>query len=158
AAKIAGTKLDKVITGNFGEDLDVGDEAFDCIVFNDVLEHMIDPYSALGYARKLLAPGGCVVASIPNVRYFDNVWNLVIEGSWEYKDIGVLDRTHLRFFTKSSIKSMFVDLGYKIETIKGINSLDWCHPERVQWFRYLNLILLNKLVEMRWQQFAVVAL
>ena len=73
AASIAAQKLDKVICGAFGENLDLPQVKFDCVVFNDVLEHLVDPYSALLYARTLLQDGGTIVASIPNVRYFDNI-------------------------------------------------------------------------------------
>lgn len=157
AAAIAETKLDKVICGLFGEGVDLPKNHFDCIVFNDVLEHMVDPYSALEFSKALLSETGHVVASIPNVRYFDNVINLVINGSWEYTDIGLLDRTHLRFFTRSSIEKMFTDLGYAVKSIKGISAVDWCHPHRRQLFRYLNFALANRISEMRWLQFAVVA-
>lgn len=157
AADIASDKLDKVVAGLFGQKQELNEKKFDCIVFNDVLEHMVDPYSALAYAKTLLNPKGHIVASIPNVRYFDNLWKLVINGSWEYEDTGLLDRTHLRFFTKSSIEKMFSEQGYAIERITGISAVDWCHPERRQLFRFLNFLLLNRLAETRWLQFAVVA-
>lgn len=157
AAAIAATKLDRVVTGTFDAEEFSGPIEFDCIVFNDVLEHMVDPYSALGSARRLLSPRGIIVASIPNVRYFDNVWKLVFNASWEYTDIGILDRTHLRFFTKSTIVRMFEDQGYRIDRIEGINAVDWCNPERRQLFRWLNFLMRNRLDGMRWMQFAVVA-
>src|SRR5262249_12512675 len=142
-AEVAERRLDHVINDQFGRNCELNGKRFDCIVFNDVLEHMIDPYSALVYAKESLVPNGRVVASIPNVRYFDNVWSLLIDGSWEYCDAGILDRTHLRFFTKKSIESMFVDLGYDIEVLKGINSVDWAHPELRQRFRFLNFLTMK---------------
>lgn len=157
AAEVAAEKLDRVVNALFGENAEFEGEKFDAIVFNDVLEHMVDPYAALRYARTLLSSEGRVVASIPNVRYFDNVWKLLFDGSWEYTDTGILDRTHLRFFTKSSIEAMFTELGYHIEKIEGISAVDWCHPQRRQWFRYLNFFSGKRLDEMRWMQFAVVA-
>lgn len=161
AAKVAAQTLNRVINGHFGLDVrvdaELDGEVFDCIVFNDVLEHMVDPYSALALAKDLLTPEGSIVASIPNVRYFDNVWKLVVEGSWEYADFGILDRTHLRFFTRSSIETLFADAGLRIHTMVGINAVDWCHPNRRQLFRYLNFAMGNRLKDMRWLQFAVVA-
>jgi 2-polyprenyl-3-methyl-5-hydroxy-6-metoxy-1,4-benzoquinol methylase len=157
ACSIASQKLDKVICGGFGDDLNLPEKHFDCIVFNDVLEHMDDPYSALKNAKKLLQKGGKVVASIPNVRYFDNMWNLVIHKNWDYVESGILDRTHLRFFTVKSIFSLFTDLGYEIETIQGINPLEENHPYFIKKFYFLKLITLNKIEDMRWMQFAVVA-
>jgi len=156
AAEIAAERLDRVLVGAFDRSLDIPQQ-FDCIVFNDVLEHMIDPYSALAYAKELLTEDGFVVASIPNVRYFGNIWKLIVDGTWEYTDCGILDRTHLRFFTKKSICSTFDRLGFHIGEIKGINPVDWCDPDLRQKFRYLNFFLMNKIADMRWMQFAVVA-
>lgn len=157
AASIAAQKLDKVICGGFDETLDLPKDKFDCIVFNDVLEHLVDPYSALLYSKTLLRDGGRIVASIPNVRYFDNVWKLLVDKDWEYTQNGILDRTHLRFFTRTSILKTFSDLGYEIESIEGINPLEKEHPHRVKNFRILNSILLNQIEDMRYIQFAVVA-
>jgi len=155
AADIASGRLDRVFNRSFDRDLQLPEASFDCVVFNDVLEHMVDPYSALTYARELLKKDGCVVASIPNVRYFENVWNLLVKGTWEYTDIGILDRTHLRFFTMKSIRAMFCSLGYEIVTIEGINSVDWKAPR--QRFRLIKLLLIRVIADMRWLQFAVVA-
>lgn len=157
AASIAAKKLDKVICGAFDETIDLPENHFDCIVFNDVLEHFVDPYSALLYSKTLLRDGGKIVASIPNVRYFDNIWKLLVDKNWEYTQNGILDRTHLRFFTRNSIIKTFNDLGYEIESIEGINPLEKEHPHRAKKFRILNSILLNKIEDMRYIQFAVVA-
>ena len=155
AAKLAEKVIDHVICGPFDKAADLPPGYFDCIVFNDVLEHMVDPYSALSYAKSLLASEGRVVASIPNVRYFSNLWDVVIRGSWEYSDTGILDRTHLRFFTKSSIESMFIDLGYDIEVLEGINALEWENQARHRWIRHL--VCLRRFEDTKWLQFAVVA-
>lgn len=157
AAEIASQKLDKVYSGNFGTNLGLPERGFDCVVFNDVLEHMIDPYAALVLARHLLLPGGKVVASIPNVRYFGNMWLLVAHKSWRYEDAGILDRTHLRFFTEKSIKEMFEDQGYNIELMRGINPLEQFDSYFMNKFRILNFLALNHFSDMRWYQFAVVA-
>lgn len=157
AAAIAETKLDKVICGLFGEGIDLPKNHFDCIVFNDVLEHMVDPYSALEFSKSLLSPTGKIVASIPNVRYFGNIWNLLIRREWEYQDSGVLDRTHLRFFTKTSIYRLFADIGLRVIALRGINAVDWSDPHLLNRFHLLRLITLNHSEDMRWTQFAVVA-
>lgn len=157
AAESATCKLDRVICGFFDTKLDLPKKAFDCIIFNDVLEHLVNPFEALLYCKQLLRDEGCLVASIPNVRYFDNIWNLLVNKSWEYTDWGILDKTHLRFFTKKSIYLMFEKLGYKISLIEGINSLQVLHPHQVKRFKLLNQILLNKIEDMNYLQFAVVA-
>ena len=157
AAEIASHKLDRVFPALFDRNLNLPVGKFDCIVFNDVLEHMIDPYGALEYARGLLSKSGCVVASIPNVRYFGNIWTLLVHKNWEYVDAGILDRTHLRFFTERTIRSTFEDLGYRVETLAGINPLEKYDSGLVSRFKLLNLLLLNNIRDMEFLQFAVVA-
>lgn len=107
-----------VTTGSFPADLPPS-ERFDCIVFNDVLEHLVDPAGALVAARGRLSDDGCIVASIPNIRNLETLFALVRRGRWDYVDAGVLDRTHIRFFTQSSILALFEDVGYEVVTIKG---------------------------------------
>lgn len=90
------------------------DAHFDCITFLDVLEHSAEPQRMLERARELLAPGGCVVASIPNVGHWSVVADL-LEGRWDYAPSGILCVTHLRFFTRTSIETLFAEAGYAIE-------------------------------------------
>lgn len=108
----------EVTIGTFPDDLPPS-EPFDCIVFNDVLEHMVDPWAALEQARGRLTDKGSVLASIPNVRNLDTLFDLVRRGRWDYVDAGVLDRTHLRFFTRSTILGLFEGAGYEVVTIRG---------------------------------------
>jgi 2-polyprenyl-3-methyl-5-hydroxy-6-metoxy-1,4-benzoquinol methylase len=157
AASVAAQKLDHIVYGAFTSNLSLPKRGFDCIVFNDVLEHLVDPFAALLYTKELLRDEGVVVASIPNVRYFDNLWNLLVHQDWQYTDQGILDRTHLRFFTRRSILATFKDLGYSVECIEGINPLEKIHPYRTRKFYLLNWFLLNKIEDMRYLQFAVVA-
>lgn len=160
AAAVAMTKLDKVIVGVFGPENALPQRTFDCITFNDVLEHMPTPEAALRYAKDLLAPGGVVVASIPNVRYFATVRDLLIHARWEYADAGILDKTHLRFFTGPSIVNMFEREGFQIENMCGINGYSGPKGIRRALWRALRLIdslVLKKLEDMTFVQFAVVA-
>jgi 2-polyprenyl-3-methyl-5-hydroxy-6-metoxy-1,4-benzoquinol methylase len=92
-------------------------EQYDCIIFADILEHLADPWCALNNYVRLLAPTGVVVASIPNVRNLALIYNLAIRGTWTYTDSGLLDRTHLRFFTRREIWSLFHGAGLEIERI-----------------------------------------
>jgi SAM-dependent methyltransferase len=160
AATKAKVKLDRVVEGLFDPTMGLPVGSFDCIFFNDVLEHMLAPELALHYARKLLAPGGVVVASIPNIRSFPTLWRLVFHASWEYQDAGVLDRTHLRFFTKSSIVNMFEHEGFALKRICGINAFGGIPNVRARlWllYRLANAICLGRFDDMKFQQFAVVA-
>lgn len=80
---------------------------FDVILCLDVLEHLVDPWRVVLMLQELIAPGGIVIASIPNVRNIDAVLPLVFQGRWDYAEEGILDKTHIRFFTReSAIKLM----------------------------------------------------
>jgi hypothetical protein len=126
-------------------------------MFNDVLEHMVAPEQALRYARSLLVPGGVVVASIPNIGNYGTVWQLLYHGRWDYEDAGVLDRTHLRFFTKSSIRKMFESERYSTKSIHGINAYVNGSTRLKSAYKLANTLFLGKFADMKFQQFAVVA-
>lgn len=118
ACEEASKRLDKVIMGNVQDlTLPYKDGYFDCIIYADILEHLIDPWSVLKRQNRLLKKGGHVVASIPNVRHYRVIKKLK-SGRWDYEEKGVLDSTHVRFFTLESIKKMFRDAGYDIERIE----------------------------------------
>jgi 2-polyprenyl-3-methyl-5-hydroxy-6-metoxy-1,4-benzoquinol methylase len=160
AAAAAKAKLDRVVEGVFDRQTSLPPKSFDCILFNDVLEHMFAPELALRYASELLAPGGVVVASIPNIRSFPTISQLIFHARWDYQDAGVLDRTHLRFFTKSSIADMFEREGFALETVAGINAyMSIPKVRRRFWllYRFVNSLFLGKFDDMKFQQFAVVA-
>ena len=160
AARLAAGRLDRVIHGAFPPDGELPVSYFDCITFNDVLEHLVDPYSALRYARTLLSPQGVVVCSIPNIRHFPTIWRLLIHGEWKYRDCGTLDKTHLRFFTRSSIIEAFQREGYSIETVVGINSyrgVPDCSLRVWKLYKAINALTRGKFDDLKFQQFAVVA-
>lgn len=91
---------------------------YDCIIFPDVLEHLADPWSVLKESVQHLSLKGNVIASIPNVRNFAIIYRLIFRGSWQYENHGILDKTHLRFFTRSTILEMFENAGLEIEEIR----------------------------------------
>lgn len=103
AAAKARERLDLVITGNI-EELEFPFDAasMDLILCLDVLEHLADPWALIDRLTKLLKPGGTILASIPNVRHWSVLLPLIIRGRWEYRPEGILDATHLRFFTRES--------------------------------------------------------
>lgn len=159
AAK-ASVKLDHVIVGTFSPQAELPEGAFDCIIFNDVLEHMMAPEQALRYAKTLLSPDGSIVASIPNIRYLPILWPLVVRGGWEYGDCGVLDRTHVRFFTRSSIIAMFQHEGYVVSHVSGINPYEGIpRASKRLWraYEFMNTVFFRRFNDLRFQQFAVVA-
>lgn len=101
---------------------------FDCIAFADVLEHLRDPWGAMAQYIERLKPGGYVVASIPNVRNIALLYNLIVRGRWHYEDSGLLDRTHLRFFTRGEIMELFAAAGLDVELVSE-------NRERLSWKR-----------------------
>lgn len=111
AAKIAGKNV-KLLGYNIETDkIECEEEFFDYIIFGDVLEHLHDPSKVLLDLKKFLKKDGFVVASIPNVMHYSVIRGL-LNGNWTYEDAGLLDRTHLRFFTFNEIKRMFINTGY----------------------------------------------
>ena len=160
ASEVARGRLDTVLNAPFCPELDLPTNYFDCITFNDVLEHMLDPVSALQLALSLLSESGVVVASIPNIGHFPIVWKLIIRGDWDYKEEGILDKTHLRFYTRRSIVKLFEQAGFEIQTIQGINDYVNVEPEdKSLWrkYRLFSWIPAHGIHEMRHLQFAVVA-
>lgn len=113
AAEEARPYLEQLVVGDL-ETMDMseafGDERFDVIVFGDVLEHLRDPLAALRKAKALLADRGSVVASIPNIAH-GSVRLALLAGRFDYQDLGLLDSTHVRFFTRSSVEDLFREAG-----------------------------------------------
>jgi O-antigen biosynthesis protein len=88
-------------------------DTFDYIILGDILEHLYNPWQVLRKLYGFLKPDGAVVASIPNVMHISVLQHL-LQGQWRYTDAGILDRTHLRFFTKSEIIAMMEGTGLRI--------------------------------------------
>jgi len=85
----------------------------DAVVLADVLEHLTDPAEALAFVRELLAPGGVVVASIPNIAHW-SARREVARGRFTYAEHGLFDRTHLRFFTRATARELATGAGYEV--------------------------------------------
>ncbi len=90
----------------------------DCLILGDVLEHLLDPWYVLESLAPCLKPDGQVLASIPNVQHWTVIRDL-LNGRWRYTDDGLLDRTHLRFFTLEGIRDMFRDAGLQVFEVRG---------------------------------------
>jgi 2-polyprenyl-3-methyl-5-hydroxy-6-metoxy-1,4-benzoquinol methylase len=128
AAAEAEQRLDQVWVGDLSLfDWDQADSDYDVIIAADVLEHIPDPWETLRRLRNKLAAGGKIVASLPNVRYWKVIADLLFRGQFRYTDAGVLDRTHLRFFTRSSLRHLFTQAGYKVQYLapKMISRQGW---------------------------------
>src|SRR5690606_31961385 len=82
-------------------------------------EHLADPWDALGRVRTALAPDGFLVASLPNIRHWCVLRDLVLFGEFRYVDAGILDRTHLRFFTRRSLGRLSAESGLAVTYVRG---------------------------------------
>jgi 2-polyprenyl-3-methyl-5-hydroxy-6-metoxy-1,4-benzoquinol methylase len=123
AAERARAVIDRVLVGDADERIaELPDAYFDAIICNDVLEHLVDPWATLAHLRPKLAPGGVVVASIPNIRFIPALSQIVFHKDFPQDDCGIFDRTHLRFFTRKSIVRLFETAGFTMQSMKGINA------------------------------------
>lgn len=114
AAAEAGKSYKTVHVGDVEElSLDY-DQRFDYVICGDILEHLRDPYKVMQRIFRWLKPGGKILICLPNVRHYALLKDLIFHGKWEYVSSGVLDRTHLRFFTRASCRSMVEQAGFKI--------------------------------------------
>jgi len=115
AAKKASNVVDEVICGNI-ETIHLGERRFDLVLLLDVLEHLVDPWSLIDRLQRFhLAPNALIVTSIPNIRNYRVLKALVFKGEFIYRDAGILDRTHLRFFTRSSALKLLSSENLRVE-------------------------------------------
>lgn len=119
AAAAARAVLDHVEIGDAEALGEVPGAPFDAIVYADTLEHFRDPAAALARHLRLLRPGGIVCASIPNIQHWSAILSLVA-GRWDYRDEGLFDRTHLRFFTLDTIVRFFKEAGCPVEAAEPL--------------------------------------
>ena len=151
-AEKASSKIDKVLSGAIEDCIDkLPNNYFDVIYFNDVLEHLADPYTVLDKMKDKLSENGITISSIPNMRYHRALKELVINKDWKYTERGTLDKTHLRFFTKKSIFRMFEEAGYNVTTHKGLNASKSLKP----WL--YNIPFLFTALDIRYLQFVTIA-
>ena len=98
--------------------MEIENYRFDCIMYPDVLEHLKSPWNIIKAHLDLLNPSGVMIASIPNIRHIYVMKDLLFKGNWTYTEMGILDRTHLRFFTKKTMINLFEQANLKVTCIK----------------------------------------
>jgi 2-polyprenyl-3-methyl-5-hydroxy-6-metoxy-1,4-benzoquinol methylase len=131
-AAVAASVVDTVLVADLEKGLEALDSykgRVDLLLLLDVLEHLHDPWARLKEFKTFLAPAGVVIASIPNVRNFKVLVPLLMKGEWRYQDAGILDRTHLRFFTRRTVLELFAGAGYEIQKITRTGPLQ---PSRIK--------------------------
>lgn len=134
-AEQARTEGLNVITDVYDQTFAQRNEKFNYILFADVLEHLVDPAEMLREVKNSLAPDGRVLASIPNVAHW-TVRAQLLFGNFNYKPTGIMDATHLRWFTRRSVRRLFEAAGYEVEDIRGAAG-GWMGVYRYTPFRFL---------------------
>ena len=149
-AQIAARKLDSVFVGDIEQiELPYPHGYFDVLIFADVLEHLKDPWNTLARYKHYLKPSGMVILSIPNIRRFRIIIEL-LRGNFRYTDYGLMDHTHLHFFTYNEIKHMLNSAGFSIKKIQ--RNFQARLPLKIA-----NCLLLNSLREFMVYQYHICA-
>lgn len=147
-AELAKNNVDNIICGKIEDVIGtIPNQYFECICLNDVIEHLLNPKEVIELLIPKLKSDGIIIASIPNVRIIDNLYDLLVKKDWEYKEAGILDYTHLRFFTFKSMQRLFTSCGLQIILQKGIN------PTPSIKFRILNIITFGFFKDAQFWQF-----
>jgi 2-polyprenyl-3-methyl-5-hydroxy-6-metoxy-1,4-benzoquinol methylase len=141
-AETARTRLSKVLIGNAESILPtIESESFDWIIMADILEHTVDPWSAISEVSRILKPQGMLLISIPNVRNLGVLFELVCKGRWDYTPFGIMDQGHLRFFTRSTITESLTNSGFKIQSCQSNSRNRWKRWRGKTIARILSLII-----------------
>lgn len=152
---IKDTQLDFTFQGNFEDPTFLDDIVtkrgkFQMILALDILEHLLDPWAMAKRLANSLDEGGYMVVSIPNIRNFHASVPLLFQNKWNYQDDGILDRTHLRFFVRSTAIDLIEQTGLKITKIAATSS----KGKAVSLFRAITFGMLNTLTD---RQYIIVA-
>lgn len=120
AAEKARQKINDVVLGNIEEiELPWAPGTFDVLILSEVLEHLADPWATLRKLRPLLKANGLAFASSPNVSHY-RIIKMLLSGEWTLADRGVMDRTHLRWFTPKSYRELFTSSGYVVDSVQEL--------------------------------------
>jgi 2-polyprenyl-3-methyl-5-hydroxy-6-metoxy-1,4-benzoquinol methylase len=117
-------KFHRVLNGIYDDvEEEIPNDYFDLVVCNDVIEHMVDHDAFFEKIKLKMKYDGKILMSIPNVRYIGNLLSLIFFKDWQYKDEGILDRTHLRFFTEKSLIRALNEHNFDILKFERINKM-----------------------------------
>lgn len=145
--ELARSRLDRVFKGDIADlKLPYSPGYFDCIVYGDVLDCLVDPLAVLKKNSVYLKPGGFVIASMANIRYYKIIIRMLFAGTWDYVDEGILWKHHLRFFTLINMRELFWNAGFEItRLVRNITA--------ARGFRIADCILLHGLQDLLTYQY-----
>jgi 2-polyprenyl-3-methyl-5-hydroxy-6-metoxy-1,4-benzoquinol methylase len=161
-AQVGARYCERMINVNLDREIPVGEGPFDVIVYGDVLEHLVDPLRVLVELDRGLGPGGIVIISVPNIAH---LWIrlLLLVGRFDYLDRGILDHSHLRFFTERSMRAMLADAGLSVARFTAtpaplfqILPVSW-HRRWVAATHSINAVIARKVRRLLGYQFIVLA-
>ncbi len=150
AAERAASVFDVLLTGNI-ETMTLPAGKFDLIIALDVLEHLVDPWLAVRRLQSMMSPDGSIIVSLPNIGHYSVSIPLALRGQWNYTDYGLLDRTHLRFFTARTAIAMLTASGLVVDKIEHVRSGPKFRSAKARWYalRLLTWLLPAHLLD--WQ-------
>ena len=154
-AEQARSICDKVWSGDAALaplETDIAPASLDLVLCLDVLEHMADPWSMVRRLSALIGEGGRLIVSVPNIRHWKFIWRLLATGDFRYRDAGLLDRTHLRFFVRETAIELATCGG--LDLVAATSAQRWRFPDAR---RLLSLVSGGKLDEIVAKQWLVVA-
>lgn len=123
AAERARGRITQVVVGDVEKiELPWPPGTFDVLILSEVLEHFVDPWAVLEKLRPLMKSGGRVLASSPNVAHF-KILLMLFRGNWVLTDSGLMDRTHLRWFTPISYRELFESTGFRVDLVRELTPL-----------------------------------
>lgn len=156
AYRVAKNRLDNVMKIDIEENFELVEKDFDVIIFADILEHLREPVKCLLKFKEYIKRDGYFILSIPNVAN----WIIRIKllfGNFDYEEAGILDETHLRFFTFKSIKKMLNETGLKIEKVDATYNINLPILSRFKWVRDFIQFITRLYKNLLARQFIIVA-
>ena len=147
----AEARLDRVWRGDAALaplEAEIAPESLALVLCLDVLEHMSDPWTMVRRLSALAAPGGRLILSVPNVRHWKFLWRLFALGDFAYRDAGLLDRTHLRFFVRKTAIELATCGGLSL--VAAVSAQRWRFPQPRWWLHRASAGRLDELVAKQW--------
>jgi SAM-dependent methyltransferase len=142
AARLAAATFDLLLSGNV-ETMSLPEGRFDLIIALDVLEHLVDPWLAVRRLQAMLSDDGAMVVSLPNISHYSVSIPLLFRDRWRYQSDGLLDRTHLRFFTRETTLDLLTSGGLIVDKVEHVRSGPQFQSVKARWYalKFLGWVL-----------------